>query len=75
MSVVKKTRFIVVIALLWLTACSSYYASNAETNYLKSHNGPDLVVPSPLTKTNMGYFYNLPPQNQNAVVSVVPPTV
>ncbi len=74
MSVVKKTG-IIVISSLWLTACSSYYSSNAETNYLKSRNGPDLVVPPPMTKANMGYFYNLPPQNQDARVSIEPPTV
>lgn len=74
MSVVKKTVF-VVLSSLWLTACSSYYASNAESIYLNSRNGPDLVVPSPLTKSNMGYFYNLPLQNQDAKVSIVPPTV
>lgn len=74
MNVVKKTVFVGVLSL-WLVGCSSHYASNAETAYLKSRNGPELVVPSPMTTANMGYFYILPLQNQNAKVSIKPPTV
>lgn len=74
MSIVKKTGFLIISALC-LTACSSYYASNADTKYLKSTNGPDLVVPPPMTKANLGYFYNLPPQTQDANVSIEPPSV
>lgn len=74
MSAVKKIALIS-LSSVWLVACSSYYASNAETNYLKSRNGPELVVPSPMTTANMGYFYNLPAQTQNANVSIKPPTV
>ena len=74
MSVVKKT-VLAGLSFLFLTACSSYYASNAETNYLKSRNGPELVVPPPETATNIGYFYNLPSQNQDARVSIKPPRV
>ncbi len=58
-----------------LVACSSFYASNAEKGYLKSRNGIKLVVPKPLTSANMGYFYNLPEQNQDARASIKPPTV
>ncbi len=74
MSVVKKAVF-VGVSSLWLVACSSNFSSNAETNYLKSRNGPELVVPPPMTTANMGYFYNLPLQTQNAKVSIKPPTV
>ncbi len=73
MSVVKKTGFLIISSLL-LTACTSYYASIADTTYLKSSNGPDLVVPSPMTKTNLGYFYNLPSQTQDPKVSIEPPS-
>ena len=74
MSVVKKTIFLLVSSL-WLVACSSHFSASAERGYLKSRNGPALVVPPPLTSANMGYFYNLPPQTQKAQVSIVPATV
>ena len=74
MGVVKKA-IITGVSSLWLVSCSSHYASNAETNYLKSRNGPELVVPPPMTTANMGYFYNLPAQNEDARVSIKPPTV
>lgn len=74
MSVVKKTIFIG-LSSLWLVACSSHYSSNAEANYLKSRNGPALVVPPPMTAANMGYFYTLPLQTQDAKVSIKPPVV
>ncbi len=74
MCVVKKAGFLCVL-LLGLVSCSSHYSSNAEQGYLKSRNGPDLVVPSPLSKANVSYFYNLPPQTQDARVSIRPPMV
>ena len=58
---------------LFLSACGSYYASNGENHYLSSRNGAMLVVPPPLTKSNISDFYDLPPQNQAANVSIVPP--
>jgi uncharacterized lipoprotein len=69
---VKKLSFIV-FSLLVLTACSGRYSSNGESLYLKSRNGVHLVVPPPLTKENISDFYNLPPQNQDAQVSIAPP--
>jgi len=42
---------------------------------MKSRNGPDLVVLPPMTKANLGYFYSLPQQNQNAQVNIDPPAV
>jgi len=60
-----------------LTACSSFnpthYASNDRDQYLKSRNGPLPVVAPPLTTSNISDFYNLPPQTENARVSIVPP--
>lgn len=56
------------------SACSSYYASNTERSYLHSRNGVNVVVPPPLTTTSMSHFYDLPPQEQNAKVSIKPPT-
>jgi len=69
---VKKLGFIV-LATLALSACSSRYSSNGESLYLQSRNGEKLVVPPPLTTANIGSFYDLPPQNQDARVSIVPP--
>ena len=41
-----------------LAACSSRYDNSGEQRYLASKNGVALVVPAPLTTTNLGYFYN-----------------
>lgn len=65
----KKLSFIVVVLL---SSCSRY-ATNGESLYLVSHNGPTLEVPSPLTRANISNFYDLPQQNQNARVSITPP--
>jgi hypothetical protein len=64
---------LMMVVFLGLTACSSFYSSNADKRYLSSKNGPSLVVPPPMTTENISYFYNLPSQNQNARVSVKPP--
>lgn len=68
----KKLGFIISVALV-LSACSGRYSSNGESLYLKSRNGVNLEVPPPLTKANISDFYNLPPQNQDAHVSIAPP--
>lgn len=60
---------------LSLMSCASYYASNRDKMYLKSKNGVALVVPPPLSTNNLGYFYNLPPQNQKGTVNIKPPTL
>lgn len=60
-------------AVLLLSSCTGQYASTGEQLYLKSHNGPRLQVPPPLTRDNISDFYNLPPQTQNARVDIVPP--
>lgn len=63
----------VVLAGLALSACSSRYSSNGEGLYLQSHNGEKLEIPHPLTSSNISNFYDLPPQNQDARVSLAPP--
>lgn len=74
MSVVKKIGLLLILPWL-LISCSSHYASNAEHEYLKSRNGPELVISLPMIKDNIGYFYMLPPQNLDARVSIKPPIV
>lgn len=69
--------FILGVACL-ISSCSSLfsqtdYDSSDKLHYLKSKNGPQLVVPPPLTSTNISDFYDLPPQNQDARVSITPP--
>jgi uncharacterized lipoprotein len=71
--VVKKIGFFLGSALL-LTACSQF-ASNGDKQYLQSKNGARVVVPPPMTDSNISHFYDLPPQSQNAVVGIRPPAV
>lgn len=68
----KKVRLMMVLPVL-LTGCSAQYTSNGEQLYLQSKNGVNLVILKPLTTENISDFYVLPPQNQDARVSVVPP--
>ncbi|KTC81642.1 hypothetical protein [Legionella brunensis] len=68
----KKIGFIILSVSL-LSACSNY-ASNGEAQYLRSKNGPTVVVPPPLTDSNISHFYDLPAQTQNARVSIAPPS-
>ena len=69
----KEVKLIVVLSLL-LAGCSAQYTSSkGEQKYMQSRNGPKIVVPPPLTSANISDFYDLPPQNQDARVSVVPP--
>lgn len=55
-----------------LSSCS-HYASNGEYQYLQSRNGPSLVVPPPLTESNISFYYNLPAQTGDPRVSIAPP--
>ncbi|MFY7698097.1 MAG: hypothetical protein ACOVQX_04695 [Legionella sp.] len=59
-----------------LVSCSSpsYYTTNGEKHYLNSHHGETIIVPAPMTKSNISDFYTLPAQTQDAVVDVLPPT-
>lgn len=68
----KKTVVLILTSLL-VTACSTRYASNGENKYMQSQNGPNLVVPKPLTSDTISHFYDLPQQTQNASVSIAPP--
>lgn len=68
----KKIGLIAVSALL-ITGCS-HFKGNSEQKYLKSRNGPGLVVPSPLTAGNVSHFYDLPHQDKQASVSIAPPS-
>lgn len=68
---VKKIAFLFISALL-LAACS--LTSTGEKHYLQSRNGVPITVPPPLTDANISHFYDLPQQNQNALVSVTPPS-
>ena len=61
--------------IAFATSCSSLYDTSGEQRYLSSRNGPNLVVLPPLTTTNLGSFYNLPPQTQDARIGIKPPTV
>jgi uncharacterized lipoprotein len=69
---VKKLVF-VVFAIITLTACSSANWNNDEHSYLKNRNGALIEVPRPLTSSNLGHFYDLPPQTQDPRVSISPP--
>ena len=69
----KKIGWMVVVPFM-LTACSAQYTSNGEQQYLKSHNGVNLVVPPPLTTSKISHFYDLPAQTQDAKVSTEPPS-
>nr|WP_131777151.1 hypothetical protein [Legionella impletisoli] len=68
----RKIRIFLLTPLL-ISSCSSYYTSNGEEKYLQSHNGPELVIPPPLTGTNISGFYDLPPAPKNPRVSIQPP--
>jgi hypothetical protein len=61
------------IASLLAIGCTSRYASNGENQYMKSKNGQNLVIPSPLSSDMISHFYDLPEQAQNSVVSITPP--
>lgn len=50
------------------------YATNNDTQYQNSKNGPDLIVKQPLTKANLSGFYDLPPPPKPVEVDVKPPT-
>ena len=56
-----------------MSACSTHYSSNGETQYLQSRNGEKVVVPPPLSSANISGYYDLPAQNQASRVSILPP--
>ncbi len=60
---------------LLASACNMRYASNGENQYMQAQSSPSLVIPPPLNGANISHFYDLPPQTQNADVSILPPSV
>jgi len=62
-----------------LTGCqllsTSEYATNNTDQYLKSRNGPGLVIPKSLSDSNISDFYHLPDQTQAAKIGITPPVV
>ncbi|KTC85855.1 MULTISPECIES: hypothetical protein [Legionella] len=68
-----KKNVVLLISALLLAGCSAY-TSNGEKQYLQSKNGATVAVPPPLTDSNISHFYDLPQQNQNAQVSITPPS-
>ena len=63
---------ILVTMVLGLVACQVPFASNNKDAYLKSKNGPNLVVPPPLQSDEISSFYNLPDAEGNKKVSIKP---
>jgi len=51
----------------------SEFASSDQDRYLTSKNGKDLLVPPPLTTSNLSDFYVLPDQKQNPKIGIEPP--
>ena len=68
-------KIVVGVCLGLLSACSAQYTTNGEQNYLSSRNGSGVIVPPPLTSSNISHFYDLPSQDQHATVSIVPPVL
>ncbi len=68
-----KIEWLAILVVFNLTSCSSPYATNDSLGYMKSHNGPRLVVDTPLTTANISYFYELPPVHADAFVDIGPP--
>ncbi len=67
-------KLVWIIISCCLVGCSSKYATNDKQQYLESRNGAPLVVPPPLTRSNLSGFYELPePDAGQRKVSVVPP--
>ncbi len=69
-------RIVISAVVLCLVACSSQFTSNGDKLYLRSKNGPGIVVQPPLTDTNISHFYDLPAQQgKRPKVSVTPPLI
>lgn len=70
-------NLVITFFLICLAGCftldRSEFASSDTDRYLTSKNGKDLLVPPPLTNSNLSDFYVLPDQTQNAKIGVEPP--
>jgi uncharacterized lipoprotein len=65
-------KIIAVLILVLLSACNSRYATNGETVYLQSKNGPHLDVPVQ-GADKISHFYDLPQPTQAPKISIEPP--
>jgi hypothetical protein len=63
---------IVLVSGLYLVGCAVPYPSNDAKAYLKSQNGPRLVVPSPMQQDEISSFYDLPNAEGNKRVNISP---
>ena len=55
-----------------LVSCAVPYSSSNAKGYLKSKNGPKLVVPPPLQQDEISSFYELPNAEGNKRVDIRP---
>ena len=55
-----------------LVSCAVPYSSSNTKGYLKSQNGPKLVVPPPLQQDEISSFYELPNAEGNKRVDIRP---
>lgn len=69
---VKTTAWAVLALATVLSGCSKY-ASNGEALYLSARNGPNLVVPSPLSSVSISHYHDLPDVPNPAPVNLAPP--
>ena len=60
------------LVCLALVACQVPFPSNDAKAYLKSKNGPKLVIPAPLKQDEISSFYFLPEACGNKKVSIHP---
>jgi uncharacterized lipoprotein len=65
-------RVWLILILLGLGGCQVPYPSNNKDAYLKSKNGPKLVVPPPLQQNEISSFYYLPNADGHKKVSIKP---
>ena len=71
-----KKSIVISVVALFLVSCSANFGGQGEKLYLRSKNGPGVVVQPPLTDTNISHFYDLPvQQNKHPKASVVPPPI
>tara|TARA_Y100001934_G_C12364345_1_gene782590 strand:+ start:1235 stop:1468 length:234 start_codon:yes stop_codon:yes gene_type:complete len=67
--------FIALIFIAGLPSCTTKYASNGEQLYLKSQNGPKLVIPATLAPAKINHYYDLPNPVSSPNVSIMPPSL
>ena len=71
-----KKIVVVGVVVLFLVSCSTKFASHGDRLYLRSKNGPGVMVAPPLTDNNISHFYDLPAQpNKHPSVSVAAPMI